>query len=108
MIRRGESGRCGVGWAFMVARVLFIWLQSCGNTITPHPAGDHKGPPRLTSAALAPTDVDGLGLRLMPIGRPSRSPWLLKNQAHHNLFMLLYNEEAKLISRGDKTYDNSK
>src|SRR3989440_7947290 len=35
---------------------------------------------------------------------PSRSPWLLKNQAHHNLFMLLYNEEAKLISRGDKTY----
>ncbi len=28
------------------------------NTITPHPAGDHKGPHRPTSAALAPTDVD--------------------------------------------------
>src|SRR5947209_8999370 len=27
-----------------------------------------------TSAALAPTDVDGLSLRLMPIGQPSRSP----------------------------------
>src|SRR2546421_4751042 len=38
-------------------------------------AGDHKGPPNPTSAALAPTDVDGLGLRLMPLGRPSRSPW---------------------------------
>src|SRR6266571_5488448 len=33
-------------------------------------AGDHKGPPNPTSASLAPTDVDGLGLRLMPIGRP--------------------------------------
>ena len=32
-------------WAFMVARVLFPWLSSWGNTITPHPAGDHKGPP---------------------------------------------------------------
>ena len=37
-------------------------------------AGDHKGPPNPTSAALAPTDVDGLVLRLMRIGRPSRSP----------------------------------
>ncbi len=38
-------------------------------------AGDHKGPPSRTSAALAPTDVDGLGLRLMRIGRPRGSPW---------------------------------
>ncbi len=38
-------------------------------------AGDHKGPPSPTSAALAPTDVDGLGLRVMPIGRPRGSPW---------------------------------
>ncbi len=45
MIRRGEGGRCGVVWAFMVARVLFPSLISWGNTITPHPAGDHKGPP---------------------------------------------------------------
>ena len=36
-------------------------------------AGDHKGPPNPSSAALAPTDVDGLGLRLMPIGRPPGS-----------------------------------
>ena len=27
--------------------------------------------------ALAPTDVDGLGLRVMPLGRSSRSPWLV-------------------------------
>jgi len=27
-------------------------------------AGDHKGPPSPSSAALAPTDGDGLGLRL--------------------------------------------
>ncbi len=37
-------------------------------------AGDHKGPPNPTSATLAPTDVDGLVLRLMPIGRPRGSP----------------------------------
>jgi len=29
-------------------------------------AGDHKGPPNPTSAALAPTGVDGFGLWLMP------------------------------------------
>src|SRR5207248_8465217 len=36
--------------------------SSCSNLATtrspPHPAGDHEGPPRLTSAALAPTGVD--------------------------------------------------
>ncbi len=37
-------------------------------------AGDHKGPPNPTSAALAPTDVDEPFLRLMRIGGPSRSP----------------------------------
>src|SRR5947207_14632096 len=26
------------------------------NTTTPHPAGDHKGPPNPTSSSLAPTD----------------------------------------------------
>ena len=38
-------------------------------------AGDPKGPPNPTSAALAPTDAEGLGLRVMPIGRPPGSPW---------------------------------
>ncbi len=38
-------------------------------------AGDPKGPPNPSSAALAPTDADGLGLRLMPLGRPPGSPW---------------------------------
>ncbi len=32
-------------------------------------AGDHKGPPNLSSAALAPTDVDGIVVR---------SPWWLR------------------------------
>ncbi len=58
----------------MVARVLFPWLQSWRNTITPHPAGDHKGPPNPSSSALAPTDRLAFRLRLMPGGRPSRSP----------------------------------
>ena len=31
-------------------------------------AGDHKGPPNPSSAALAPTDVDGLVGRVMRIG----------------------------------------
>ncbi len=30
-------------------------------------AGDHKGPPNLTSTALAPTDVGGLVLRVIRI-----------------------------------------
>jgi len=38
-------------------------------------AGDHKGPPNPTSAALAPTDADEPLLRLMRIGRPRGSPW---------------------------------
>src|SRR5437588_11911625 len=45
----------------MVARVLFLWLTSWGNMTTPHPAGDHKGPPSPSSSALAPTDVGGWG-----------------------------------------------
>ena len=36
--------------------------------------GDHKGPPNPASSSLAPTDVDGLALRLMPIGRPRGFP----------------------------------
>jgi len=42
-------------------------------------AGDHKGPPNPTSTALASTDVDGLVVRLMPIGRPRGqrgAPWV--------------------------------
>ena len=38
-------------------------------------AGDPKGPPNPSSAALAPTNVDGLVCRLMPLGLSSRSPW---------------------------------
>ena len=38
-IRRGEGGGRGVVWAFMPARVLFLLLKSCGNTITPRPYG---------------------------------------------------------------------
>ena len=38
-----------------------------GTRPPPHPAGDHKGPHRPASSSLAPTDVDGFVLRLMPI-----------------------------------------
>ena len=60
MIRRGEGGEV----------VVFPQDISERNRY----AGDPKGPPNPSSAALAPTDADGLGLRLMRIGRPSRSP----------------------------------
>jgi len=33
-------------------------------------AGDHKGPPILPSSTIAPTDVDELRVKLMPLGRP--------------------------------------
>jgi hypothetical protein len=36
--------------------------------------GDHKGPLHPTSSTLAPTDDDGLFLRVMPIGRLLWSP----------------------------------
>src|SRR5436309_11941546 len=73
-IRRGGSGRgCGVGTLESPAS-----LESCGNTTTPHPAGDHKGPPNHTSSSLAPTDRPAscliCRLRLVSLGRPSRSP----------------------------------
>src|SRR6202022_2421429 len=66
----GLYGRPGVGCGRVPAR--------CEQ----QDAGDHKGPPNPTSAALAPTDVEGLVLRLMPIvgdrkGRPypTRASW---------------------------------
>ena len=37
-------------------------------------AGDHKGPPNHTSAALAPTDVDEPFLRLMRMGQGAVPP----------------------------------
>src|SRR6266705_3181120 len=48
------------GWEGLYGRPRPVHLASMlgRNTITPHPAGDHKGPHRPTSAALAPTDVD--------------------------------------------------
>ena len=52
----------------MVARVLFLVLICRGHAITPPAPGDHKGPPFPTSSTLAPTDVDELCVRLMPIG----------------------------------------
>src|SRR6266566_3090929 len=41
-IRRGESGGRGVGRAFMVARVLFPWLQSWRTRALPHPRATIK------------------------------------------------------------------
>ena len=54
----------------MVARVLFPVLIRGGNALTPPAPGDHKGPPHIHPTALAPTDVDELFVRLMPIGGP--------------------------------------
>src|SRR2546421_830852 len=68
--RRGESGGERKGGP--------LWSPaSCSsgfhleNTTTPHPAGDHKGPPNPTSSSLAPTDRPApyliCRLRLMPL-----------------------------------------
>src|SRR5947209_14084045 len=51
-IRRGEGGGRGAGRAFMVARVLLIWLPCWGKTVAPHPAGDPKGPHHPASSTL--------------------------------------------------------
>src|SRR5260370_37557103 len=68
--------------AFMVARVLFPGLPSWKNTIPSPPTGDHEGPPTHPSSTLAPTAhlASRLTSRLslMHIGRPLRSPLLLK------------------------------
>ena len=67
MIRRGEGGGCRVGRAFMVARG---WG---GDPVPPRwkpgeqDADDHEGPPHRPSSTLAPTDVDELFVRLMPM-----------------------------------------
>ena len=43
-----------------VARRPFLLLSNTLSSPMPGDAGDHKGPPRHTSATLAPTDVDEL------------------------------------------------
>jgi hypothetical protein len=57
-----------------VARRPFLRLSTTMKSTTPGEAGDHKGLPIHPSSTLAPTDVDERGLRLMPLGRPLRSP----------------------------------
>ena len=62
----------------MVARVLFPWLTSWMNMIPSPPAGDHQGPPRPSSTALAPTarlaSCLTSRLRSMRIGRNELRP----------------------------------
>src|SRR6266699_515959 len=78
-----------------VARVLFLALTSCGNTTTPHPAGDHKGPPNPASSALAPTDHLVLclvsQLRLMHIGEHLWSPLTIKSNRNQVCMKFLQN-----------------
>src|SRR5947209_14017026 len=62
------------GRAFRVARGVGLGHVPARFESDEQDAGDPKGPPFPASAALAPTDVDGLSLRLISIGRPSRSP----------------------------------
>jgi hypothetical protein len=76
MIRRGEGGGMDVERALMVAR---CWGCERVPPTCQHKEQDaggkspglscHQGPPFPTSSALAPTDVDGLFVRLMLIGR---------------------------------------
>ena len=80
-IRAGLAPALGVARGIPIASMwVFFYLTPMVDTNTPHPAGDHKGPPNPSSSTLAPTDRPAScltsQLRLMPIGRPSRSPWL--------------------------------
>ncbi len=54
-IRRGERGCVGLGGLYGRPRPVLL-ARILENTITPHPAGDHKGPPNPTSSTLAPTE----------------------------------------------------
>ena len=69
-IRRGEGGEEWLGAAFialMVARVLFPLAPILEGHDHLPTEGDHQGPHYRPSSTLAPTDVDGLVLRVMPI-----------------------------------------
>src|SRR5207253_1819012 len=57
--RRLDVRTCAQNWAtesFMVARVLFPCTHSLEELDRLPTAGDHKGPPNLSSTTLAPTD----------------------------------------------------
>ena len=58
----------------MVARVLFPWLTPWGEHDHPHPRATIKALPS-APPPLAPTDADGLFIRLMPIGRDKSGPY---------------------------------
>src|SRR2546421_3075488 len=78
-VRNGDGVPVSVSFfdpsSLLACHVLaFLCTSRFQNTITPHPAGDHKGPHHTASSTLAPTDIDGLVLGLMRIGRPQGSP----------------------------------
>src|ERR1700680_3027923 len=77
-VRRGERGWAGRGGPLWAPASSSFGSPVREKDYPPHPAGDRKGPPNPTSSALAPTDHPApcltSRLRLMPIGRPLRTP----------------------------------
>src|SRR5438045_2793663 len=97
-IRRGEGGEAGKGGfhgrpPLDACRRWFLDEQATA----PPPTGDHKGPPSLLPASLAPTDADGLFLNFMPMSkrphptrhrsRPSLSPTLFSWAGYISSFL---------------------
>jgi hypothetical protein len=74
----------------MVARgdesvALFLDVSEMNGPHAP-PTGDHESPPNRTSSSLAPTDGDGLFLRLMSIRFEQSCPHcIVRNKAHLKL-----------------------
>ena len=85
-----------VGWAFMVARVLFPWLTSWGNMMTPQPRATIKALPS-PPTALAPTGGDRHFLRLKLLGGPLWSPAVPRPSSQLFVSLLLPQQRLERI-----------
>ena len=65
------------GWAFMVARRPWLRHSAIFSSTRPGYAGDHKGPPHAAPPLSPLQTVNGLCVRLMPIGRDESRPYEL-------------------------------
>src|SRR5436309_4548166 len=102
------------GWDACVARVPWYLAET---RLPPHPAGDPKGPPNPASSSLAPTGHLALRLtsrlRLMPIGRPSWSPYQIPSSEEgvsncggrdrNDALVALGSLHARIVGREDST-----
>ena len=101
-IRRGEGGGCGGGCGIycLYGRPPLGWdpvppRWEPGN----QDAGDHKGPPHRPSSTLAPTDGDGLLLRLMPMRADQSAVGAINRPLLYDRIILLKVIITTIVSR---------